>query len=346
LPRDTDAFIEALLHEARERAVGIRPHTIFIGGGTPTILSESQLAHLCNGLREVFDCTSVSEWTIEMNPATISEKKADTLLALGVNRASLGVQSWDDRHLHTLGRIHTASQARDSYRILVDAGFRNINMDFIFAIPGQTLSDWRHTLEETIALAPTHVSTYALTCEEDTEFFHRLGAQQNSLEPEMFDLAAQLLTAADILPYETSNFARSGFECRHNRAIWHGADYLGLGPSATSTIARQRRKNIADTAIYMIAHTPNIPSILNTPSPPCLPADTTVFETEHLNEEAWRIERIALGLRTREGISATLVASQKFAPLLAAGLLVHTADRLTLTPRARPLADAVIAEII
>jgi len=389
--RDTDTFIEALLREARERATGIRPQTIFIGGGTPTILKESQLARLCNGLREAFDCSAVSEWTVEMNPATVSAKKADTLLALGINRASLGVQSWNDRHLRTLGRIHTATQALESHRILATAGFRNINMDFIFAIPGQTLDDWRHTLEETIALAPTHVSTYALTYEEDTEFFRRLGAQTNPLEPEMFDLAVQFLTAAGLPPYETSNFAREGYECRHNRAIWHGADYLGLGPSATSTIARQRRKNIADVAVYVSSQhergtaaqgsagvSPAVASVPlatpegETPSEtgqrPVLPVrgfaappfDTpdiselsssaervhALFETEHLSEEALRIERIALGLRTREGIPATLAAPHKIAPLLAAGLLVRTADRLALTPRARPLADAVIAEII
>ena len=179
----TAAFLDAVLLELDQQTAvltaagrALRPVTIFFGGGTPSALSTPQLEYLLGGLRDRLDLSALAEWTLEMNPATVSLEKARTLRALGVNRVSMGVQSWDPGLLLTLGRVHTADQARRSYAILREAGFDNVNLDLIFAVPGQTRATWLASLRETIALAPEHVSAYNLTYEEDTEFLRRFEA--------------------------------------------------------------------------------------------------------------------------------------------------------------------------
>jgi oxygen-independent coproporphyrinogen-3 oxidase len=166
----TQKFLDAVLKTAQAGANGLRPRTIFFGGGTPTALSTTQLQFLIRGLREQIDFSDLAEFTVEMNPATVSLEKAQALLELGVNRVSMGVQSWDPGLLLTLGRVHSAEQARRSFEILRAAGVENINLDLIFGIPGQTEIAWRDSLRRTIDLEPDHVSAYCLTYEEDTGF--------------------------------------------------------------------------------------------------------------------------------------------------------------------------------
>jgi len=193
----TRAFLEAMLAEAEKHAPSLRPRTIFFGGGTPSALSTSQLEFLLGGLRERIDFSAVAEWTLEMNPATVSLEKARALLALGVNRISMGVQSWNEDILKTLGRVHNAAQARRSYEILREAGVPNVNLDLIFGIPGQTAEQWRDTLEQTIALGPDHISAYCLTYEEDTAFFESLRRgemrENEDHDADFFHLADELL---------------------------------------------------------------------------------------------------------------------------------------------------------
>ncbi len=181
----TRAFLDAVLREAEIWGDRLQPRTIFFGGGTPTALSTSQLDYLISGLRERMDFSRLEEFTIEMNPATVSLEKASRLRELGVNRVSMGVQSWDPGLLETLGRVHSKDQALRSHAILRDAGFDNINLDFIFGIPGQSVDQWVDTLRQTIALQPQHVSAYCLTYEEDTEYFLRLGRGEFSQDPEV-----------------------------------------------------------------------------------------------------------------------------------------------------------------
>src|SRR5918996_2696154 len=236
----TQRFCEALLRELDgQRAIfAISPKTIYFGGGTPTAISASQLEFLLGGFRERLDLSALEEWTIEANPGSVSARKAALLCKLGVNRISLGVQSWDEELLKLLGREHNAQQAKESFGILRDAGFTNVNVDLMFGLPGQTVHQWRATLEKTIALQPEHISTYCLTYEEDTEFFlrHARGEfrQDADADAEFFEMTMAILEDADYEHYEISNYARPGFESVHNCAYWLGKDYLGIGPSAVS----------------------------------------------------------------------------------------------------------------
>ena len=247
-------------YESRRRPLGDRrslhrPSTIYFGGGTPTALNIAQLELLLRGFHERLDLSQSVEWTIEANPGSVSARKAALLKKFGVNRISLGVQSWDDELLKLLGREHNAQQAEESFRILRAAGFTNINVDLMFGLPGQTDDQWRATLEKTIALQPEHISTYCLTYEEDTEFFlrHARGEfrQDPDADAEFFEMTMAILEDAGYEHYEISNYARPGFESVHNRAYWLGKDYLGIGPSAVSTIGMQRWQNVCDYRAYI-----------------------------------------------------------------------------------------------
>src|SRR4030095_1719049 len=209
---------------------------------------------LFTGLHERLDLGMLEEWDLEANPATVRPEKARRLRELGVTRLSLGVQSWDDNLLATLGRTHSAADAERTFGILREAGFGNLNIDLMFAVPGQTDAQWLATLEKTIALGPEHVSTYCLTYEEDTEYFRRLGAgefvQDEESDAVRFEQTIATITGGGFTHYEISNYARPGRESRHNLAYWTGADYLGFGPSAFSTVGLDRWQNIANTAEY------------------------------------------------------------------------------------------------
>src|SRR6266403_2003997 len=259
----TSRFCEALLRELElnesrrrtgDRRSLLRPSTIYFGGGTPTALNIAQLELLLRGFHERLELSQLVEWTIEANPGSVSARKAALLKKFGVNRISLGVQSWDDELLRLLGREHNAQQAEESFQILRDAGFTNVNVDLMFGLPGQTVDQWRATLERTIALGPEHVSTYCLTYEEDTEFFlrHARGEfrQDSDADADFFQMTMSILEGAGYEHYEISNYARPGFQSAHNRAYWFGADYLGIGPSAFSTIGMTRWQNVPDFRRY------------------------------------------------------------------------------------------------
>jgi len=329
------AYVEAVCAEARRFPGPVAPGTVFFGGGTPTALNERQLRALIGGLGSVFDLSGVKEFTVEMNPSTVSASKAETLLALGVNRASVGVQSWHDRHLATLGRNHSAEIAAGTIRTLREAGFENIGIDLIFGIPGQTRADWAATLDRTIGFSPSHISAYSLTYEEDTEFFLRLGrgefARDEHLDADLFDLAAEHLEQAGYAAYETSNFARPGAECLHNLRIWRGADFLGLGPSAVSTVAGTRWQNLCDTKAYV----------------ECLARGGDPRRShEQIGPAELRTERIALGLRLAEGIDGALAAGPRLEDLVAGGLLEHHNGRIRIPRKARALADEIILSLV
>ena len=207
-----EKFLEALLVEVESHADQLRPETIFLGGGTPSALSPVQLKFLFEGLHRYLDLSALREWTIEMNPATVAADKAKLLRDAGINRISMGVQSWDDEVLKTLGRTHTAQKAEESFHLLRDAGFQNISIDLIFGVPGQSLTSWQETLERSLRLDPEHLSAYGLTYEEDTEFFRLLGkgvmkANEN-LEADQFEITTDLLSAHGYEQYEVSNYAK------------------------------------------------------------------------------------------------------------------------------------------
>ena len=337
----TSRFCEALLrelelnesrHRTGDRRSLLRPSTIYFGGGTPTALSIWQLELLLRGFHERLELSQLVEWTIEANPGSVSARKAALLKKIGVNRISLGVQSWDDELLKLLGREHNAQQAEESFRILRDAGFTNVNVDLMFGLPGQTVDQWRATLEKTIVLEPEHVSTYCLTYEEDTEFFlrHARGEfrQDPDADADFFEMTMAILEDAGYRQYEISNYARPGFESVHNRAYWLGDDYLGIGPSAVSTIGMQRWKNVCDYRAY-------IDRVLSDQS--------TRESSEDLTPEMKRMERIALGLRTRDGIPVSQLEhfAQQANEFIALGLLGETNGNFVLTRKGKALANSV-----
>jgi len=318
------AYISALQTELDHYTDQLALQTVFIGGGTPSLLP-----------LELWQQLSLprpsTEFTIECNPATVDAAKTAHWRRLGVNRLSLGAQSFDDTLLRLLGRIHTARQAVDTYRLLRDNGFNNLNLDLMFGLPGQTLEQWRQTLEKTVSLQPEHISTYCLTLEEDTEFYRR-GHFQPDDEQNVahYELAIQLLTTAGYRHYEISNFAKPGHECLHNLAYWQGKDYLGLGPGACSTIGMRRWQNVANTDRYIAA-----PGAIE-------------FE-ETLTPELRQAERVAFGLRMTDGVPAELVLGRWDAEverLLADGLVQWRDNRLQLTRRGLLFADEVAAAFV
>ena len=327
-------FCEAVSRDLDQQRThfAISPETIYFGGGTPTALTTAQLEFLLERFRRRFDLSSVEEWTIESNPGSVSARKAALLRNLGVTRISLGVQSWDEKLLKLLGREHSAQQAEDSFHLLRIAGFSNINIDLMFGLPGQTIEQWRLTLEKTIALQPEHISAYCLTYEEDTEFFLRFAhgefRQDADMDGEFFETAMSILEDAGYEHYEISNYARSGFSSVHNRAYWLGKDYLGIGPSAVSTVGMRRWQNVCDYRSYIERALAG--------EPPCA-------SSENLTHEMKRMERIALSLRTRDGIRTSDLKrfTQQTNEFIALGLLQKSNGNFVLTRKGKALADSV-----
>jgi len=315
----------------------LSPLTIFFGGGTPTALSTAHLEMLLRGFHEQLDLSRLVEWTFEANPGSVSLRKAQLLRKFGVNRISLGVQSWDDGLLKLLGREHNAGQAAESLQILRAAGFANINIDLMFALPGQTGAQWRATLERTISLQPEHISTYCLTYEEDTEFFrrHSRGEFQSDsdVEGELFEMTMSVLEEAGYEHYEISNYARAGFGSLHNQAYWTGEDYLGIGPSAFSTIGMERWQNVCNYREYCER---------------VFARQSAIASSERLTATAKRAEKIALSLRTRDGVAAKFLDSfpNEVREFVRLGLLQKSSGSFILTRAGKLLADSVAAEFV
>jgi oxygen-independent coproporphyrinogen-3 oxidase len=336
-PGKADPLVDAVIREAELFGSGCAPKTVFIGGGTPTALSVSQLERLFQGLHRHLDLSGAAEFTIEMNPATVTARKAELLRAHGVNRVSMGVQSWDQDLLKVLGRVHDAEQVRKSFAILRAAGYDNLNLDLIYGVPGQTLAQWEDSLCQTVALQPDHISAYCLTYEEDTEYFERLQRgefrENTDQDAAFFERGVEFLSAAGYDQYEISNYAKPGRSCRHNLAYWEGADYLGLGPSAWSTLGDRRWQNAPDTAAYVRA----------------LQAGVRPISTEEvLPPEAREAEKIAFGLRMNAGIDPSKLAGNHdlVTNLREEGLLEDHGPRVRLTDRGRLLADEIAAQLI
>ncbi len=336
-PGKADPLVDAIIREAELFGHRAAPRTVFIGGGTPTALSVLQLERLFAGLRCHLDLSAVREFTIEMNPATVTARKAVLLLEAGVNRVSMGVQSWDPGLLRLLGRVHDAAQVRSSFAVLRSAGFDNLNLDLIYGIPGQTPAQWEDSIRCTMELGPDHISAYCLTYEEDTDFFRRKtkGEFREDVDRDavFFEIAAGLLHDGGYAQYEISNYARPGRTCRHNIAYWEGADYLGLGPSAWSTVGDRRWQNVPDTAAYVRAMQSGVRPLT---SEEILPAAT---------REA---EKVAFGLRMNAGVDPARLAVNHdlVANLRAEGLLEDHGPRVRLTERGRLLADEIAAALM
>jgi len=342
-PFPEEKYVTALIDEIRDRSEKFRGHTIetvYLGGGTPSLFSPQTIGAILNEIIRNFPVAKEAEITIEANPCSVNREKLSALHALGINRLSLGVQSFRDACLKTLGRIHTAQEAISVFEQAGAAGFENVGVDLICGIPFQTLANWEDDLDKVIALLPEHVSAYQLHVEQGTPFYQSMERGELALPPEeiqteMLETTRKKLTRAGYEHYEISNYARPGYRSRHNQRYWGGKEYLGIGAGAHSFLKTgwgMRRANIIDPLLYMER------------------AEKTGFE-ESLNKEEAIEEAIFLGLRQREGIDVKrfeerfgLTLDTHFPSL--EGLVQEKMGCLTLTPRGLLLSNEVFVRLM
>jgi len=256
-----ERYVRALLREMELVASDLRPNTIFFGGGTPSLLNLRQWESVLQTMNRL-GLGAAAEWTVECNPATVSLDKARLLRSGGVNRISMGVQSLDESLLDRLGRVHSRETVFKSFDILRAAGFENINIDLMFAIPGQTREVWKKTLAEAVGMGSEHLSSYEVIYEEDTPLYAQLNAGEFDVDEELAcDMYEDLVVALDVAgfqQYEVANFARRSpgdsqiphRACHHNVNYWRGGSFYGLGPSATGYVRGARTKNWSNTRLY------------------------------------------------------------------------------------------------
>ncbi|MBX3441996.1 MAG: radical SAM family heme chaperone HemW [Planctomyces sp.] len=343
-----DRYLDALALEIERELPGpVEVDTLFFGGGTPSHLSPDQLARLFGIVGSRISLVPEGECSIEANPLDLDNERLAALVQAGVNRVSIGVQSFQPGELRLLERDHTGIEARDAVR-RVRRAIPNVGVDLIFGTPGQSLADWSASLEACLALEPAHVSTYGLTFEKGTSFWSRRerGALRQSpedLEREMYELAMEQLPAAGVPQYEISNFARPGFECRHNETYWDARSCWAFGPGAASYLGGVRRQNHRSTTTW-IART-----LTREVAPPAL--------VEELSPEDRAREAAMLGLRRTRGIDSAAferrfgaaprsLAGAAFERLVSAGWLEESSGWLRLTREGRCVADTVLMEFL
>ncbi len=286
---EADTYIKAVLSEARIYEAYINKHivnTVFIGGGTPSILSSAQINKLIYGLRNFINIDT-EEFTIEANPETVDEDKIKSYADAGINRISLGLQSHDNKILKSIGRRHTFEDFIRAYKI-AQKYIGNINVDTIFGLPGQTVENYSDTIKHLLELAPQHISCYSLKLEEGTKLYSAFSGADDETDRQMYHEAVETLTQIGYVHYETSNFALPGFECKHNLKYWKGGEYLGLGVAAGSYDLQSRHTNTARLSEYIDAAAKGV----------CPSAEVTELSL-HEKEQ----EYIMLHLRLEDGIS-------------------------------------------
>lgn len=297
-----DEYIEALLKEARLSLIKNpvkNMETLYVGGGTPTSLNASQLDRLLSGLREILPYNE-GEFTVEANPGDLSGEKLDVMKNYGVNRLSMGVQTFDDRLLKKIGRKHTAKDVYDTVRLLEEKDFSNVTIDLIYALPGQSLESFRDTVERALALDLPHYALYSLILENQTMFMNwvRRGKMQlpeQELEAQMYAETIEAMEKAGRMQYEISNFAKPGFESQHNLVYWNNQNYFGLGAGASGYLENRRYKNRGPIQHYMRALTDN---------------QLPILEEERLSQKEQIEEEMFLGLRKISGVDKTVFESR------------------------------------
>ena len=328
-------YLRALDAEADMHApdwAGEEVVSIFLGGGTPTTLDARDLAAILGHLRYAFDVTPDVEVTIEANPDTVDETKLAALLDDGYARLSMGAQSFDPGVLLALERVHEPTSVRRAFAAARRAGYANVNLDLIYGADGETPEGWRRTLEETIALDPEHVSAYALTVEPSTPLGRKIAAgavppPDPDRQADMFGTACDLLREAGYEHYEVSNWAKPGFECRHNLGYWQRRPYLGLGAGAHSYRDGRRWWNLRPPERYMEAvESGHLPT----------------GDEERLSPEDERLEEVFLKLRILEGLPAVEVDADVATGLLDDGLLVRSKGHLVPTERGMLLLNELV----
>ncbi len=336
-----ELYVEALYKEIssfRERNIYV--DTMYFGGGTPSLLLPHQLESILIGVREIFEVSAAAEITMEMNPATVTPESLAAFRDLGVNRASFGVQTFNELDLKLLARGHDANDARTTFRLLREAGFDNISFDLIAGLPGQSLEDWRRNLDEAISMDPEHLSLYLLEIHEGTPLAEQLRSGRRpmpdeDLAAEMYELMIDTLEGVGYRQYEISNFATPGFESRHNTKYWRMEPVYGFGVSAHSFDGRERYANDRDTSSYV------------TKVSSCGDAQVVRETPNYASESAF------LGLRLSEGIDIDLHQSifnvdltEKVSALASNGLVEVREGRVRLTRRGMLFSNEVFAEFV
>jgi oxygen-independent coproporphyrinogen-3 oxidase len=349
-PERMAGFVDRMLAEADGWCAGsvtVKPGTVFFGGGTPSLLPVDEMRRLILGLRERFDFSSCDEFTVEANPATVSLEYARMLVGCGVNRVSMGAQSFDRSELAILERHHEPSDVDKSLEILRRAGISRLNIDLIYGVPGQTLVGWMRSLERAIEMGTEHLSCYGLTYEPNTPLAvkKRLGvvsALEPELEVEMMRVTRGRLREAGLEAYEISNYAKAGAECRHNLLYWNGGNYIGLGPSAASHVEGTRWRNRPHLGEWEKAiDGRELPAIeierLETP--------------ERAGELAMLMLRLSKGIddavfAARVGRSVRAFFADVIDRLMGLGLLEGTESGFCLSERGLPVMDSVAGEFV
>jgi oxygen-independent coproporphyrinogen-3 oxidase len=341
-------FVQRLTEELRLAGPYFRRplRTIFFGGGTPTLLATEHWRTLLNAVRDNLSLEGGYEFTLEANPETVHADLLAVLVGGGVNRLSLGAQSFQPKQLEALERWHDPANVERSVKLARAAGIWNINLDLIFAIPGQSLDAWRADLDTAVALEPTHLSCYNLTYEPNTPMTAKMRSGvirpvENEVEAQMYEATIERLAAAGFEHYEISNWARPGYRCRHNLMYWENENWWPLGPSASGHIAGTRWRNVPRLDAYLAQGS----------WPP-------ICDVEQLDADGRVGEELMLRLRLIDGVALhrldeLLAVGQRgpqrtaaIAQHINAGLLQRTSDRLKLTKRGLLLGDIVLADLL
>ena len=322
----SDEYASAVLKEA-ESYRGCSAETIYIGGGPPTA-APNALLKIIDGVTDMLSLTADCEFTVEANPGTVTSGLLKSLKGMGVNRLSLGAQSFNGNELRALGRIHSAADIFAAADAAHNAGFENISIDIMLATPLQTPGSLSHTIDCALSLDVPHVSAYSLIIEENTPFYNmELSLPDDDTEREMYYMLRSRLAEKNIMQYEISNFAKKGFESRHNSAYWRREDYIGLGAAAHSCVGAARFANAADTDLY-------------------ISGEGCRVEEVRLSAREIDLERFMLGLRMTEGIEYNGEFPERVKPLIKKGLLEKSGSRLRLTNRGIDLGNLVFMEFL
>lgn len=317
--------MRALTEEIKEHK-GICADTVFIGGGTPTVLGDS-LVKIINAVTESFNLAENCEFTVEANPGTVTPELLTKMKKAGVNRLSLGVQSFNDNELEALGRIHTAKDAEDAFYMAREAGFDNINIDIMLSTPSQNMDSVKNTLEKIKTLSPEHVSAYSLIIEEGTPFYNmELNLPDEDAEREIYHYTVDFLAEMGLERYEISNFAKLGRESRHNKKYWKCEEYLGIGCAAHSYSGNYRYGNTDNIEEYVKGRREVV--------------------REFINEEEQLKEKFMLGLRMSRGVEYNGEFAESIAKLKEEGLIVQENGFVKLTEKGFDLGNLVFMEFV
>lgn len=343
-------YVEALLNELETYKGFAKEYnitTIFIGGGTPSVLEPHLLEKIMKKVQDLFQVQKDAEISIEVNPGTISKEKVEVYKIAGINRVSIGLQATNNHELAMLGRIHTYEEFLETYELMKENGIDNINVDLISAIPKQTVASWTETLERVIKLQPTHISAYSLIIEEGTLFHDKLDEYEAFLpseesEREMYHITKSRLEEAGYIRYEISNYSKRGYECQHNLGYWDRVDYLGVGLGASSCIENVRWSNETDMKSYLEL---------------CHECKECSGEKEQLSQQEQMEEFMFLGLRKIVGVSKIEfqnkfrveieeIYGEVIKSLKEKGLIIEEMEMIKLTELGLDVSNQVMVEFV